>query len=191
MNFDDIANLFLNGVVLNVKSEQFRICEVEIYYCGNDHYDHYSHNADEQLEFLKIYFHKYNNGTFKSGTWKCMDFCLGNRENNIYFGVLIRSILNLKDNTFIEGPCNCVNTILKILGYDDIESYMKSRNYKLVDLRNDDIYLTKGGLNKESIYVGTRIGLNKDKYPEYIDKLYRYIVFKDRIKKEKSKLILL
>jgi len=55
-------------------------------------------------------------------------------------------------------------------------------NLKLKLILNDS-------LNKEQIFIGPRIGLS-DKYPEYKNKLYRFLIYKNLIKKQKTKLIL-
>ena len=38
---------------------------------------------------MKLYFHKFKNGSYKEGTFKGMDISLGNSDKNIYFGILI------------------------------------------------------------------------------------------------------
>lgn len=64
-----------------------------------------------QTKHSTFYFHKFANGSIKNGTFKGLDIVLG--HDNIYFGILIRSIYEISTNKFIEGPCNCVNELTR------------------------------------------------------------------------------
>src|SRR5438309_9171063 len=104
--FAEIADQILNRSVLTVKDTKYRICEIEMYLHSSDHPDH-CHS--DQMENSKFYFHKFKNGTFKAGTFKGLDIVYG--RENVYFGILIRSIEQLDTGKFVEGSCNCVITI--------------------------------------------------------------------------------
>ena len=185
--FKDLAEYLLEEVIIKVKDKKYRICEIEFYYYSDDHLDEYVHKDKDQLENGKIYFHK-KGGNYKSGTFKGMDLVLSQGKDN-YFGILIRAIYDIDEDNFISGPCNSVNEILNILGYDNVKSYMESRKHKLVDFHGkDDITVCEYELESEDIYVGSRIGLNKDKNEDFFDKKYRYVTMINQVKKEKRKL---
>jgi len=184
--FGDISNQIMNCMVFRIKDKTFRICEIEMYLNNQTHNDPYVHSNQDQKNFGKFYFHKYSNGTYKSGTWKGMDIVLGNQDT--YFGILIISIMDLDTNTFIEGPCKCVNKLLEQFDCFDVnELFNKRANPNVqIDLTDNWIRFEKNDLlEKKDIFVGKRIGLS-DKYPEYQNKLYRYVIFENKIKKEKK-----
>ena len=127
-----------------------------------------------------FYFHQYANGTYKSGTWKGMDLTFGNVEQNIYYGILIRAIYDIDRSVYIEGPCKSVNYLMDQLSVQTVK--------ELADLAQSEFKVVYDEhIQKYSISHAPRIGLS-DKYPEYKDKLYRFVIM-NHIKKEKSKLI--
>ena len=177
--FDKYAKKLLNRTILRVKDKQYRICEIEMYYCGEDHMDEYTHCDKMQLENGKFYAHRFKNGTYKSGTYKCMDIAYGNKVKNIYFGILIRSIEDIDSGEFYCGPCVSVNELLKQYNVkefkDFFEDYEIDDEFELVESDN---------LDEEDIYIGPRVGLG-DKYLEFKEKEYRYAIKTKKIKKQK------
>jgi 3-methyladenine DNA glycosylase Mpg len=184
-DFDDVSDLILNKSILIINDCKYRICEIEFYLRNEGHDDQYTHTNPDQQLYGKFYFHKYKNGTYKSGTYKGLDITLGNKKSHC--GILIRSCYDIKNKEFIEGPCKSVNEILKQYDCNTINEFT---NNKILDVLNNsrhfiiDDYKSK----KETIYHGSRIGLS-DKYPEYRNKPYRYVIMKDKIKKQKRDLI--
>jgi hypothetical protein len=85
LKFADIADDFLNRRVLvlnefeNSPKTEFRLTEIEFYLYSETHPDPYTHRSEEQRAFNAFYFHKFSNGTYKSGTWKGLDICLGDQ----------------------------------------------------------------------------------------------------------------
>jgi hypothetical protein len=142
---EDKFNLFvkkiLNDYKLVVGDQNYSIEEIELYYHSPDHEDTYTHKSKDQLKNSKWYFHKYGNGTYKSGTYKGLDMTFGNGDDS-YGGALIRSISNDKTDEFITGPCNAVNHILN--KYDFSESSELVDDMEDLDLFNEDnkIYLS-------------------------------------------------
>jgi hypothetical protein len=187
-NFNDISNTLLNYTTLNVLNHKFRICEIEMYLKNDEHNDEYVHQRVEQQEFQKFYFHKFTNGTFKNGTFKGFDITLGDERK--YFGILIRSILNLETDEFIEGPCLCVNEILKIFNFHNVKQLHDFLKVEQIDIFNENINLQNEIHKNEIIYAGPRIGLS-DKYLDFRDRHYRYVIFKDKIKKKRKTLMIL
>jgi 3-methyladenine DNA glycosylase Mpg len=183
--FDELAYLFLNKSILIINEKKYRICEIEFYLKNDDHNDKYTHCNDDQAKYGKFYFHKYGNGSYKGGTYKGMDITFGNE--NSHCGVLIRSIYNTDTKEFIEGPCRTVN---KILEEYSIESINELTNNKLLSvLENEhDFCLKNAKMKEEIIYKGKRVGLS-DKYPNFRNLNYRYLVKKNKIKKQKADLI--
>jgi len=190
-NFNKIADTLLNDTLLIVKNNRFRICEIEFYYKGEEHEDKYTHCTDDQLSFLSFYFHKYKNGTYKAGTYKGMDLTFGN-EKDIYYGVLVRSMLDLDSNEFIEGPCRCVNKILELNECKTVKDFLDNKKLPLkLYSTNQNIYIRdyntqeKKEIKKEQIYIGPRVGLS-DKYPKFVNLNYRYAIMIKKIKKQKK-----
>ena len=176
--FDQYAEKLLNNTVLKVKENQYRICEIEMYYYHTDHPDEYTHRDQIQLEQRRFYPHRFKNGTYKSGTYKCLDITFGNKERNIYFGILIRSIMNIKTGNFISGPCLCVNELLKQYSCSEFAEFLK--NYQI----DQEFILEEKRLSFQAIYIGPRVGLG-NKYPNYREKKYRYAIHINKIKKQK------
>ncbi len=83
-------------------------------------------------------------GNYKSGTYKGLDLTFGIPDRSIG-GILIRSLMPVsveKDgdvikviggskDTFIEGPCNCVNKILQETCGKDIKDLVAMAEFKL------------------------------------------------------------
>lgn len=183
-----LSDIILNKFILNINIAnnelvKLRIMEIEIYYYSDDHKDEYVHCNKDQLQFGKLYFHKFPNGTFKAGTFKGMDLCFSDNIN--YCGILIRSLFDISKNQFIHGPSTSVTYILNLIGYNNVEDFMKQRNYELINFFNKNepmfIEILNDKFNNE-IYCGKRIGLNNDKYPEYRNLKYRFCL--KGIKKE-------
>jgi len=182
--FDKIAKLLLNGTVLKINDNNYRICEIEFYLRNEDHDDEYTHCNEDQSQFGKWYFHKYKNGTYKSGTYKGLDLTLGTKDK--YCGILIRSIYNIDDDEFITGPCKSVNKVLEEYSKKSVEDFTKNKLLSAIENKHNFV-LEDSELEKEEIYVGKRVGLS-DKYPEFADRNYRYLIMKDKIKKQKKDL---
>lgn len=185
-NFDEIADVILNRSILIAKDKTFRICEIEFYYCGKNHMDTYTHCSDEQKMKCKFYFHRLKNGTYKSGTYKCLDMTLS-PDNETYFGILIRSLYDYDDKKFIEGPCNSVNEILKQFSCHDVKEFVNGKVLPL-DIYDEkyEFYLADTeNMKHEQIYQGSRIGLS-DKYPDFQLKPYRYATKIENIKKQRK-----
>ena len=60
------------------------------------------------------YFHR-KGGTYKSGSFKGMDLACGDKDKNVFAGLLLRAVLDPSDK-LIEGPCLVVDKILEMNG---------------------------------------------------------------------------
>ena len=204
-SIQQLAYDILRKYVLTVNQiYRYQICEIEFYVRNDNHNDQYVHCSIEQLNKYRFYFHKYKNGTFKSGTWKGLDICFGSTDDNgnkTYFGVLIRSIMNIDTHEFIEGPCKVVNKILENLNCNNTQDFFNKYNsldnspFDKYHISDNNIYNKKGIIrisiendNNQLIYKSTRIGLS-DLYPEFKLKLYRFCTLKNQIKKERKNFI--
>lgn len=181
---NELSTYILNKIILRIKDQCYRICEIEYYIYCDEHKDAYTHQNNDQLEFGKFYFHKYKTGGYKSGTYKGMDITLGDKERNVYFGILIRSIYNLESKEFIEGPCRTVNKMLELFGKPDVKAFMVGKQQLSMDDPQNEVWLEEFNLPEEDVYQGPRIGLS-DKYPEFRTILYRYATMIKSIKKER------
>jgi hypothetical protein len=203
--FLNLADQILNKTILKANNTQFRICEIEMYLRNDSHPDEYVHKNIDQLAWEKFYFHKFSNGTFKAGTFKGLDICLGDTETNTYFGILIRSIQNINTGEFTEGSCNCVNKILEQFNVSNVKELFQNffPNTNQIDISNELLGLVELGelgeidtsleptnhyVTNDKIFMSPRIGLS-DKYPEYKTKLYRYAIKINNIKKQKKSFV--
>ncbi len=200
--FDMLATQILNNSILIANKKTFRICEIEFYLYCDGHRDEYSHRNPDQLLFEMFYFHRFKNGTFKAGTFKGLDISLGDFERNTFFGILIRSLLDLDTLEFIEGSCNCVNAILHEFNVNTVKElfhqYYPTINQIPIDdqklqLRNFALKKSNSDINnyfleKFDIFKAPRIGLS-NKYLEYKNKYYRYAILLNKIKKQKRSFI--
>src|SRR4051812_22743169 len=109
-NFDKLPIVIVNGCHLMIKNEPHRIRELELYYHAANHLDEYVHKDHLQCTFGQVYFHRFNSGVYKGGTFRGMDFTFG--RSNVYFSILIRSVQNINTGEVISGPCNVVKYIL-------------------------------------------------------------------------------
>jgi len=183
--FKKLAKIILTNYILLINKKKFRIAEIEIYYRSKNHDDTYVHCDEDQLKYGYFYFHKYKNGTYKNGTWKGMDITFGNGKD-IYFGILIRSIYDIKNDTIVEGPCKVVNKILELYNVDTINNF--TNNNMINIFKNDKNFILVKQKNNNKIYMGTRIGLS-DKNLYFKNKIYRFVIFNNKIKKNRKKLI--
>jgi 3-methyladenine DNA glycosylase Mpg len=216
-DFESIAYEILNSMILTVnKVAQFRICEIEMYFKDRkSHVDPYVHGSPDQLTCGNYYFHKFSNGTYKAGTFKGMDITFGNE--NCHFGVLIRSIENIETHQFIEGPCNVVNTFLSYFKVNNVRELMnldEFSNLPIVACSHELLCLSSmpsstdtaltvikdledpqriSLFSVEKVYCGPRIGLSEknktEQHAVYRKRHYRFVIKRDKIKKQKKTLI--
>ena len=174
LSFSQIADKILNLSTFEINGEAFRICEIEFYLNSPSHPDRYAHSLPDQLEYGHWYFHKHRTGNYKGGTWKGLDITLGSRANGAYCGILLRSIMNIRTEELVEGPCRTVNLIL--------DNYRVESIYELVGQHTLHVLHNHRGLGlrdlegnrytKEPLVYGPRVGLSA-KHPEFREKNYQ------------------
>lgn len=185
--FPQMADILFNHSVFVINEKRYRLAEIEFYLRSDNHPDLYTHQNPEQLRLHTIYFHRFGNGTYKGGTFKGMDFTFGSEDDDVYFGVLIRSIIDIENDEIIEGPCKVVDRILSDYQYDKLIDFTRNKTLGLLKNKHDLVLEQDDDLEPENIYSGPRIGLS-NKYPKYQNRNYRFAIFKNRIKKQKTKL---
>lgn len=192
--FREIADLIMNKSVLVVNSRHFRICEIEFYLRNNAHNDEYVHGNPDQSKYNLWYFHQ-KGASYKNGTFRGLDIAV-NKVPSGYSGILIRAIWDIENSIMIEGPCLSVNKILELYECSSIPDFIKQKvgnltiNSKLSVTANHHNFTIQNcpTLKPEVIYCGRRVGLS-DKYPEWKDKPYRFLIMKNKIKKQKMGLM--
>jgi len=191
--FDALAEEIINNSVLMVCDSPLRFREIEFYVNHPNHPDKYTHSDVDQRRASCWYFHKIGK-TYRGGTYKGLDISIGGK--NHFGGILIRSLLDQSTGDIIEGSCLCVNHMIKLVKakYPEIDSIQgivshPKYNEKVLDTTGI-IHIEKPDAKevKYKYYKGTRVGLSQ-KYPEYLNKLYRYIVLPAKVKKGKDTLV--
>lgn len=187
--FNELSETLMNNSVLVAGQDSYRICEIEFYlFCPTTHPDPVVHCSPDQKTSCSFYFHK-TGTTYRGGTYKGLDITFG--SDNIYAGILIRSMYNIKKDLVVEGPCKCVDAILTSTGYDSIQNLVLGEKnkgttkWKLLPVdrehANQSLYVVQndnGRENRLEMYVGPRVGLkyvvNKPNSLTYIMRDYRY-----------------
>lgn len=197
--FEILADYLLNNIVLMIKGCEYRLGEIEFYYTtipeDSKHKDPFTHQTNLQKTRGKWYFHQNPNATYKSGTYKGLDFTIGDGKF-AFGGILIRTIQNLKDKSLIEGPCLVVNHILEKFNFKEskefVDSYLKEEN----SILNKELGFIEKKFEPLKLYKSARVGLTLKKTQEkalrieYLLKNYRYLTFPKEIKKGKHYLVL-
>lgn len=156
--FKKLAHIILNRCTLYVNNSEFKIEEIEFYYKSKDHNDTCVHGVDDQLNNGTWYLHKYKNGSYKNGTWKGIDLTFGNRKENIYGGILLRTISS--NNNTISGSCNVVNNIMTKLNVDTVNEFGNIVAGKDALDKKTKLYIKKNRDDDDKIYCGIRVGLS-------------------------------
>ena len=204
---ENAENLFKN-FLFKIGETCYLLGEIEFYLNDNgNHIDPFVHCNSQQLEYGKFYYHR--EPLAKLGfTLKGLDFTYGNKDKNIYAGILIRAIYNPKTGEYIDGPSKVVDEILtksEVESVSKLKEYQLDKEIKLVYNKNTNKRLWEYVNSKNpkhfdgQLYVGRRIGLKISKkimvgteqykkMEKYQNALYRYCVFRQIKKKEKTKL---
>ena len=166
------------------------------------------------MEMLQWYFHKFGK-SYKSGTYKGLDISFGRKEENLYGGILLRTIQDISSLKFYEGSCNLVKELFKLSESEEVkdfirinEQFSKENIHKIMDISNLEsiksdsnanaltlVELTgekKGIWSSRDIYCSPRVGLTlKKDAPEkefFLMKNYRFCTNPEVIKKSKSQI---
>ncbi|MDR3695160.1 hypothetical protein [Mucilaginibacter sp.] len=173
--FDDfkrIASSLMNDNVLLVGENYYRFTSLEFYYFEKDsHADVYSHQHENQMTSEQWYFHG-------SG----LDITFGSKD--VYGGILIRGVKNLKENKFINGPILCVQELFKNLGAVNNSEKMSFYIQKLPWDRMGSL------IEEQKVYYSRRVGLNpkidQSEKARFYNGLYRFFINPKETQKDKS-----
>ncbi|MGP1561298.1 MAG: hypothetical protein ACTTIC_04330 [Helicobacteraceae bacterium] len=130
--FDRVADVLLNKVVLHAGADTFLIKEIEFYLYADNHKDVYCHQHDRQKMFLSCYFHRFKD-PLKYKNLKCKGFDITLGDDDFHCGVLIRAIKNEQTNKLVEGPAKVTEAIMSSLekvGASIEELYKQEKLYE-------------------------------------------------------------
>jgi len=183
----------MNSYSLEINKKSHRLTELEYYFCGDKHMDTFTHQDALQESSGKWYFHKTGKG-YKGGSYKGLDITFGQKG---FGGILIRAIEVLDDSseTYIEGPCMCVNHILSLNNKKEIVDFVEQKSFNLSVSKKNRLYLRKNDtLPKLEVVAGPRVGLTLKKTDGdrsyYIMKDYRFMCHPRKVKKGRVNLVL-
>ncbi|KAN0009610.1 hypothetical protein ACTFIU_006907 [Dictyostelium citrinum] len=207
--FKEISFQLLNNVVLMINEQPHMLVEIEFYFKGCKHIDHFTHGDSMQLERGTWYFHRSGSG-YKGGSFKGLDITFGLGESEkTYGGILIRSIQILSDKSIIDGPSLCVDHLLKTTNSKDISQFIRSHGRSIFENENSMLYLKMRDqvlnsddenlkslalplppvVSKSNILSCPRVGLTLKRYKPsqefFIGGDYRFIRLPDKVKKGK------
>jgi hypothetical protein len=191
--FDYYADKFINKSKLVINNHKHQIMEIEFYLTCTDHPDPFTHQSEDQSIPDKWYFHK-KGGTYKQGTYKGLDITFRpshlSPDDTCYGGILIRSIYDIDNNKFIEGPCNVVDHILNICNYTSINNFVTNNATLNVNDTLSQLYILPCSRNIVPLYNSPRVGLTLKQFNNlraiYIMKNYRYMIQPHLFKKNRN-----
>jgi 3-methyladenine DNA glycosylase Mpg len=195
-----LGTFVLNNLCLCVNGYKYRIIEAEVYLCQTGHEDIFTHCHPQQKTIGQFYFHQSSHHishSYREGTYRGLDITCADNNKNGYGGILIRSLIRNDGATFI-GPCISVNEILNVTKCQNVSDLvLNNLNNNLTVIRSalDNRLCLRYVNTQNTIYVGPRIGLTLKKgdidiKSQYINRNYRFVSNKDKMKREKSSLVL-
>ena len=124
--FKAIASDMFNKVALVAGYARFRVVEIEFYLDP----DPFIHADAMQINTSgEWYFHRQHGKGYKGGTFKGLDLTCG--AEGCGGGILLRAIRDLSTLRYIEGPCNVVNHILKMVSAVSIAELVDRPSFTL------------------------------------------------------------
>jgi hypothetical protein len=191
--FDKLASALMNDYILDVNGRPHRLAELEFYLKDDNHPDTFTHCDELQLTHAKWYFHKVGKG-YKGGSYKGLDITFATRGHG---GILIRALIDLDKNAYIEGPSTCVDHILTLnrtkVGIPEIVTLVDMENFNLeVDVPGLLHLRPTTQLEKATPVQSGRVGLvlRTDAGVQFGLKPYRYMIDPSKVRKGRQHLIL-
>jgi hypothetical protein len=177
--FNHLASMILgSGSTLMINRQPHQIIEIEFYLTSDFHPDPFTHKHPLQATRCQWYFHRSGpNGNYRGGTYKGLDITLGQTSDtsSTYAGLLIRSLAS--NGNVINGPCCCVDYILRISGVESISSLIEINPD--LSIWNNSMLFLRFNSTYSSFYSTPRVGLSlKSKSVierDYISRRYRFI----------------
>jgi len=190
--FQSIADTLMNSTILMIGGKEHRMAEIEFYLKDEAHFDSFTHADEQQLVSGQWYFHKMGKG-FKGGSYKGLDVTFSKRG---YSGILIRALLEISTQKYIDGPSLVVDHILSLTKAEDILALTKKENFSWSATETtSDLYLkedSEGKLDHKTLFSSGRVGLvlRTDNHSLYCLKPYRFLTYPLLCKKAKQHLAL-
>lgn len=186
--FHRIATKLFSKYTLRINNHAYQIAEVEFYLNCDIHPDSFTHSHKDQATCNQWYFHKIGD-SYKGGTYKGLDMTFGNEG---YGGILIRSLLCLETDTYIEGPCKVVNLILELTGKNSIADLVADAAYNKNVFLTSLLFLQKTDKREVEVQTSARVGLklNNAKQIDYVMRPYRFLCYPKRVRKGRQHLVL-
>jgi hypothetical protein len=159
--FDEIAICLLRQTKIVTPKDQFYLREIEIYFFDKkNHSDPYTHKNKRQSEFGEWYFHRYTdiNSYIKSNR-NGVDITFGNKDAELFGGILIRKIQNIDSNELIIGINKVARCLIENVGENKMNDIALGNGSKVFDIKQP-LHLEVAGNNYSSpIYKTQRNGL--------------------------------
>jgi len=162
-SFERIAEEIMNGWLIEFGNSEYRIAEIEFYMKSYFHDDNYTHAHQLQKEKEKWYFHGAG-----------IDLTFG--SDDIYGGILIRAIYDIKKDKYIDGPLNSLTEV-----FSNIDS-IYSTNLKFGMKKTDS------ELVYEKPISAPRVGLNPEGDSGMYKNFYRFLIMPKHKHAEKTKI---
>jgi len=168
--FSELADTLINHSVIVINKKRHRLAEIEFYFHSKDHKDPYPHMDELQQTRANWYFHR-TGKNYRGGTYKGLDITIGNGKEEVG-GILIRSLEALDGSgEIVNGPCKCVDHILKLCQIGSIAELVNGPMKKDVSVTKKPgedkiLYLdlfTDQALPKREMISSGRVGLNMSK----------------------------
>ncbi|MBI2280898.1 MAG: hypothetical protein HYU68_09450 [Bacteroidetes bacterium] len=171
--FAEIADKLMNNFVIRANRKDFRLAEIEFYL-------HEKEKHEDDFIHSKIIKDKPNDSAkhqIKMGCWyfhySGIDLTFGDKNNNRFGGILIRSIIPLEDEIKpIIGPLKLKNHLL-----NQYENISQSRDFlKLIPIEDK--------LKQDEIIPMQRVGLGTTGDEDFRNLKYRFVLaqIKDKVK---------
>ena len=159
---NEIAVCLLRQTKIVTPKEQFHLREIEFYYYdAQKHPDPYTHKRPRQALFGEWYFHRFKNvSAFLKSNRNGIDITFGNQESNLFGGILIRKIENIRTGELIVGINKVVRELIKDIPDVDVDSMVIGTGQIVFD-RQQPLHLEVNGNSYSSaIYKTQRYGLS-------------------------------
>ena len=191
--FAEIAGRLLNATDFIVAGSRYRFAELEMYYSGGPHADHFSHREPVQLADGRWYFHR-TRGEYRGGSFKGLDLALG--DGTAYFGVLIRTLVG-PDGTVIDGPSLTVDHLLTQTKAASVAALDGVINGRSIWDTSSPLHIAEATPPRAApVFACSRVGLSlkkargKPDAPRFVGLPYRFLTEPKAISKGRPHLVL-
>lgn len=190
--FAAVAGHLLNATDLVINGNSYRFAELEAYYHGPGHADHFSHREAVQRENGRWYFHR-TGGQYRGGSFKGLDLTFG--DGTAHFGILIRTLV-APDGTVIDGPSLTVDHLLALTSAKDVAALDELvAGRKVWDTSSPLSIRESAAPRAAEVFRASRVGLSLKKAKgkpdalRFVGRPYRYLTEPRAITKGKPHLV--